>query len=84
MCREEGVILKDLDSKWEPSDRGTKWLKLKPDYIHAESDLDVIIIGEYFVQKILLYGAVVKILGSCLNRHFAVFYQAFGYQVNHM
>jgi ATP-dependent DNA ligase len=44
-CRDEGVILKDLDSKWEPSDRSTKWLKLKPDYIHSESDLDVLIIG---------------------------------------
>jgi DNA ligase-4 len=43
--RDEGVILKDLDSKWEPSDRSTKWLKLKPDYIHSESDLDVLIIG---------------------------------------
>jgi hypothetical protein len=45
MCRDEGVILKDLDSKWEPSDRSIKWLKLKPDYIHSESDLDVLIIG---------------------------------------
>jgi DNA ligase-4 len=45
MCRDEGVILKDLDSKWEPSDRSTKWLKLKLDYIHSESDLDVLIIG---------------------------------------
>ncbi|CAK9216066.1 unnamed protein product [Sphagnum troendelagicum] len=46
--RDEGVILKDLDSKWEPSDRSTKWLKLKPDYIHSESDLDVLIIGGYY------------------------------------
>lgn len=38
-------MLKDLDSKWEPSDRNGKWLKLKPDYIHSESDLDVLIIG---------------------------------------
>jgi DNA ligase-4 len=45
MCRDEGVILKDLDSKWEPSDRSTKWLKLKPDYIHSESDIDVLVIG---------------------------------------
>ncbi|CAM6048477.1 unnamed protein product [Sphagnum compactum] len=46
--RDEGVILKDMDSKWEPSDRSTKWLKLKPDYIHTESDLDVLIIGGYY------------------------------------
>ncbi|KAJ1272656.1 hypothetical protein BS78_06G220100 [Paspalum vaginatum] len=46
--REEGIILKDLDSKWEPGDRNGKWLKLKPDYIHAGADLDVIIIGGYY------------------------------------
>ncbi|KAL6652074.1 hypothetical protein ACP70R_010999 [Stipagrostis hirtigluma subsp. patula] len=46
--RDEGIILKDLDSKWEPGDRSGKWLKLKPDYIHAGSDLDVIIIGGYY------------------------------------
>ncbi|KAG0587124.1 hypothetical protein KC19_2G142100 [Ceratodon purpureus] len=46
--REEGVVLKDLDSKWEPSDRSGKWLKLKPDYIHSESDLDALIIGGYY------------------------------------
>jgi len=57
--REEGVVLKDLDSKWEPSDRGPKWLKLKPDYIQAESDLDVLIIGEHLVDENSLYGALV-------------------------
>uniref|UniRef100_A0A0D3FZX0 DNA ligase IV n=1 Tax=Oryza barthii TaxID=65489 RepID=A0A0D3FZX0_9ORYZ len=46
--REEGIILKDLESKWEPGDRSGKWLKLKPDYIHAGADLDVIIIGGYY------------------------------------
>ncbi|RLM66518.1 putative DNA ligase 4 [Panicum miliaceum] len=46
--RDEGIILKDLASKWEPGDRNGKWLKLKPDYIHAGADLDVIIIGGYY------------------------------------
>ncbi|CAK9226296.1 unnamed protein product [Sphagnum troendelagicum] len=46
--RDEGVILKDLDSKWERSDHSTKWVKLKPDYIQSESDLDVLIIGGYY------------------------------------
>ncbi|XP_077221842.1 DNA ligase IV [Tasmannia lanceolata] len=46
--RDEGIVLKDLGSKWEPGDRSGKWLKLKPDYIHAGSDLDVLIIGGYF------------------------------------
>lgn len=46
--RDEGIVLKDLGSKWEPSDRSGKWLKLKPEYIRAGSDLDVLIIGGYF------------------------------------
>ncbi|XP_020251503.1 DNA ligase 4, partial [Asparagus officinalis] len=46
--RDEGIILKDLGSKWEPGDRSVKWMKLKPDYIHAGADLDVLIIGGYF------------------------------------
>lgn len=46
--RDEGIILKDLGSKWEPSDRSAKWLKLKPEYIRAGSDLDVLIIGAYY------------------------------------
>ena len=43
--RDEGIVLKDHSSKWEPSDRSGKWLKLKPEYIQAGSDLDVLIIG---------------------------------------
>ncbi|XP_031271275.1 DNA ligase 4 [Pistacia vera] len=46
--RDEGIVLKDLGSKWEPSDRSGKWLKLKPEYIRSGSDLDVLIIGGYY------------------------------------
>ncbi|OWM84404.1 hypothetical protein CDL15_Pgr020644 [Punica granatum] len=46
--RDEGIVLKDLSSKWEPGDRSGKWLKLKPEYIRASSDLDVLIIGGYY------------------------------------
>ncbi|XP_038710852.1 DNA ligase 4 isoform X2 [Tripterygium wilfordii] len=46
--RDEGIVLKDLGSRWDPGDRGGKWLKLKPDYIRAGSDLDVLIIGGYY------------------------------------
>lgn len=45
LFRDEGIVVKDLNSKWEPSDRSGKWLKLKPEYIQAGSDLDVLIIG---------------------------------------
>ena len=51
-CRDEGIVLKDLGSKWEPSDRSGKWLKLKPDYVRAGSDLDVLIIGQQFLLPI--------------------------------
>lgn len=47
MLRDEGVVLKDLGSKWEPGDRSSKWMKLKPEYVRAGSDLDVLIIGVY-------------------------------------
>jgi len=47
--RDEGIVLKDHSSKWEPSDRSGKWLKLKPEYIQAGSDLDVLIIGIWFM-----------------------------------
>lgn len=43
--RDEGIVIKDLGSKWEPGDRSGKWLKLKPDYVRAGSDLDALIIG---------------------------------------
>ncbi|KAK2980820.1 hypothetical protein RJ640_020472 [Escallonia rubra] len=46
--RDEGIVLKDLESTWEPSDRSGKWLKLKPEYVRAGSDLDVLIIGGYY------------------------------------
>lgn len=48
LLRDEGIVVKDLGSKWEPSDRSGKWLKLKPDYIRAGSDLDVLIIGTFW------------------------------------
>ncbi|KNA22605.1 hypothetical protein SOVF_030970 [Spinacia oleracea] len=46
--RDEGVIIKDLGSKWEPGDTSRSWLKVKPDYGNAGADLDVLIIGGYY------------------------------------
>lgn len=54
--------MKDLNSKWEPSDRSGKWLKLKPEYIRAGSDLDVLIIGlkliSHFSKEVNLHCSV--------------------------
>ncbi|GAQ80116.1 ATP-dependent DNA ligase [Klebsormidium nitens] len=47
--RDEGVIIKDLESKWEPADRSpNRWAKIKPDYVNVETDLDVLIIGAMY------------------------------------
>lgn len=43
---EEGLVIKVLESKWVPGDRG-KWVKLKPDYL-ATDDLDCLIIGGFY------------------------------------
>lgn len=61
-------MLKDFDSKWEPSDRSAKWLKLKPDYIHSESDLDAIIIGEHMLKQILDSMQHIAIFGALRER----------------
>ena len=44
---EEGIVVKALQSKWVPGNRGEEWLKLKPDYINA-NEIDAIIIGGFF------------------------------------
>jgi ATP-dependent DNA ligase len=60
VLRDEGIVVKDLSSKWEPSDRSGKWLKLKPDYVQAGSDLDVLIIGSYDLSlKVYVHLGVV-------------------------
>jgi DNA ligase-4 len=38
--QEEGLVLKDLDSRWTPGERDKAWVKLKPDYLPTE-DIDV-------------------------------------------
>ena len=44
--REEGLVLKDLESRWVPGERDKKWVKLKPDYLPTE-DLDVVVMGGF-------------------------------------
>ncbi|KAJ6752312.1 hypothetical protein OIU85_002715 [Salix viminalis] len=49
--RDEGIVLKDLGSKWEPSDRSGKWLKLKPEVGNGLSDEEL----DTIVSKLKLY-----------------------------
>jgi DNA ligase-4 len=43
---EEGIIIKCPTSRYEPSGRGTDWLKIKPDYLDSMDDnLDLIVLN---------------------------------------
>ena len=46
--RDEGILIKALDSQWRPGDRSaSSWLKLKPDYMYR-MDIDAVIVGGTF------------------------------------
>ena len=49
-AQEEGIIVKDISSKYYPSNRSTQhWVKLKAEYVDNLGDtLDLIILGGYF------------------------------------
>ncbi len=64
---EEGLIVKQFDSRYIPDDRSPKWLKLKADYFEGLGDsLDVLIIGGY-------YGSSFRSRSSEATEHITVF-----------
>ncbi|KAB7499844.1 DNA ligase 4 [Armadillidium nasatum] len=47
--REEGLILKDPSSVYQPASRRAGWIKVKPEYVdNCVPDLDLLIIGGYY------------------------------------
>jgi ATP-dependent DNA ligase len=49
---EEGIIIKNLSSTYQPNVRALDWIKLKSEYMDSIGDtLDLVIIGGYFGEK---------------------------------
>ncbi len=59
--QEEGLVLKDLESRWVPGERDKKWVKLKPDYLPTE-DLDVVVVGGFKGTGALRGGKIAEYL----------------------
>jgi DNA ligase-4 len=46
MNREEGIIVKNLNSTYVPNERKNKWIKIKPEYFDGlGDDFDLLIVG---------------------------------------
>ena len=45
--QDEGIMVKDLESRWVANDRKGAWMKLKPDHAFV-SDIDAVVIGGHF------------------------------------
>lgn len=59
--REEGIMLKNINSIYVPNERKEKWIKLKPEYIDGIGDtLDLIILGGYYGKGIGRRGGTIS------------------------
>ncbi|EGC36387.1 hypothetical protein DICPUDRAFT_97591 [Dictyostelium purpureum] len=61
MNREEGLMLKDLNSFYVPAERKEKWIKIKPEYLDGMGDdFDLVIIGGYYGSGINRRGGTIS------------------------
>jgi DNA ligase-4 len=61
--QDEGIILKDLDSKYLPGERSSAWVKLKLDCLdNMAHDLDLIVIGASYSKSRGRRGALYDLL----------------------
>jgi DNA ligase-4 len=59
--REEGIIVKNLNTIYVPNERKQKWIKLKPEYLDGVGDdLDLIILGGYYGTGIGRRGGTIS------------------------
>jgi len=70
--QEEGLVLKDLESRWVPGERDKKWVKLKPDYLPTE-DLDVVVVGGFKGTGALRGGKIAEYLVGIVEAPKATF-----------
>lgn len=69
--REEGIMIKDMESTYVPNERKNKWIKLKPEYVDGVGDdLDLIILGGYYGTGLGRRGGTIShfLLGVAAQR----------------
>ena len=67
--QEEGIIIKEPESKYLPNNRSTNhWIKLKTDYIDQLGDtLDLVIIGGFYGKRASTENINVFLVGVLKN-----------------
>ncbi|KAF2069812.1 hypothetical protein CYY_008872 [Polysphondylium violaceum] len=61
MNRDEGIMVKNLNTCYVPGERKDKWIKIKPEYIDGVGDdLDLVIIGGYYGSGVGRRGGTIS------------------------